>query len=242
MVLVPSDIPARTTLRWLCACSSDPATCTHTRCTQAPGRRPSTWPHGVAPGPVQSSVSAYEVAPPPSQVAPGSTSWPSTCSVTVASLLRLSATTAIVDGPGQEPLSAPTAARASASRTIAGSQRRGSIASQHTGDPGRSESPTPAGPRRRHCIRDPGRKVTGGRVTRSCRAMSGTGATANWIDWGRWMRGLGEQVLRARDLLGLSQDQLARIAGVSQGAVSRLEHGRGLATPLLVVSKIAAAL
>jgi transcriptional regulator with XRE-family HTH domain len=72
--------------------------------------------------------------------------------------------------------------------------------------------------------------------------MSGTEAAANWIDWGRWMRGLGEQVLRAREFLGLSQDQLARIAGVSQGAVSRLEHGRGLATPLLVVSKIAAAL
>src|SRR4249919_1771446 len=64
----------------------------------------------------------------------------------------------------------------------------------------------------------------------------------NGIDWGRWMRGLGEQVLRAREFLGLSQDQLARIAGVSQGAVSRLEHGRGLATPLLVVSKISAAL
>jgi transcriptional regulator with XRE-family HTH domain len=71
--------------------------------------------------------------------------------------------------------------------------------------------------------------------------MSRTEAT-NGIDWGRWMRELGEQVLRAREFLGLSQDQVARIAGVSQGAVSRLEHGRGLATPLLVVSKIAAAL
>jgi len=45
-----------------------------------------------------------------------------------------------------------------------------------------------------------------------------------------------------REFLGLSQDQLARLAGVSQGAVSRLEAGRGLATPMLVVLKINLAL
>jgi len=72
--------------------------------------------------------------------------------------------------------------------------------------------------------------------------MSGTRATANGTDWARWMRGLGEQVLRVREFLGFSQEQLARIAGVSQGAVSRLENGRGVATPLLVVTKISAAL
>src|SRR5262249_3441678 len=72
--------------------------------------------------------------------------------------------------------------------------------------------------------------------------MPRTEATSNGIDWGRCMRRLGEQVLRAREFLGLSQDQLARLAGVSQGAVSRLENGRGLATPLLVVTKISAAL
>src|SRR5689334_23930879 len=36
----------------------------------------------------------------------------------------------------------------------------------------------------------------------------------------------------------MSQEQLARMAGVSQGAVSRLEAGRGLATPMLVVLKV----
>jgi transcriptional regulator with XRE-family HTH domain len=57
-------------------------------------------------------------------------------------------------------------------------------------------------------------------------------------DWREWMRGLGRQARRVREFLGLSQEQLARLAGVSQGAVSRLEGGRGLATPLLVVVKL----
>jgi transcriptional regulator with XRE-family HTH domain len=52
------------------------------------------------------------------------------------------------------------------------------------------------------------------------------------------MQGLGRQSRRVREFLGLSQEQLARLAGVSQGAVSRLEGGRGLATPLLVVVKL----
>ena len=56
------------------------------------------------------------------------------------------------------------------------------------------------------------------------------------------MRDLGAQVLRVREFLGLSQEQLARLAGVSQGAISRLENGRGLATPLLVVLKTCGAL
>jgi len=72
--------------------------------------------------------------------------------------------------------------------------------------------------------------------------MPGTDTTSNGVDWARWLRGLGGQVLRAREFLGLSQDQLARLAGVSQGAVSRLENGRGVATPLLVVTKICGAL
>jgi transcriptional regulator with XRE-family HTH domain len=58
------------------------------------------------------------------------------------------------------------------------------------------------------------------------------------VDWARWMRGLGRQGRRAREFLGLSQEELARLAGVSQGAVSRLEAGRGLATPMLVILKI----
>jgi transcriptional regulator with XRE-family HTH domain len=62
------------------------------------------------------------------------------------------------------------------------------------------------------------------------------------IDWREWMRAFGRQERRVREFLGFSQDQIARLAGVSQGAVSRLEAGRGLATPMLVVLKINLAL
>jgi len=62
------------------------------------------------------------------------------------------------------------------------------------------------------------------------------------LEWREWMRAFGRQERRVREFLGLSQDQLARLAGVSQGAVSRLEAGGGLATPLLVVLKINLAL
>src|SRR5438128_3549539 len=58
------------------------------------------------------------------------------------------------------------------------------------------------------------------------------------IDWAQWMRELGSRIRHVREFVGLSQEQLARLAGVSQGAVSRLETGRGLATPLLVLIKI----
>jgi transcriptional regulator with XRE-family HTH domain len=68
--------------------------------------------------------------------------------------------------------------------------------------------------------------------------MSGT----EQADWARWMHALGRQGRRAREFLGLSQEQLADLAGVSQGAVSRLEAGRGLATPMRVVLKIHLAL
>jgi len=61
-------------------------------------------------------------------------------------------------------------------------------------------------------------------------------------EWRAWMRDLGQQLRRVREFLGLSQDELARRAGVSQGAVSRLEMARGLATPLVVVLKLTAAL
>lgn len=64
------------------------------------------------------------------------------------------------------------------------------------------------------------------------------GGTSGQADWRRWMRGVGRQTRRVREFLRLSQEQLARRAGVSQGAVSRLEGGRGLATPMLVVLKI----
>src|SRR5262245_37804142 len=56
--------------------------------------------------------------------------------------------------------------------------------------------------------------------------------------WRRWMQAFGQQVRRTRDLVRLSQEQVARLAGVSQGAVSRLEAAQGLATPFLVVIKV----
>ena len=62
------------------------------------------------------------------------------------------------------------------------------------------------------------------------------------FDWSEWMQALGRQGRRVREFLGLSQEELARMAGVSQGAVSRLEAGRGLATPMLVILKINLAL
>jgi transcriptional regulator with XRE-family HTH domain len=68
---------------------------------------------------------------------------------------------------------------------------------------------------------------------------NGSGAQ---LDWSSWIKGLGKQARRVREFLGLSQEQVARVAGVSQGAVSRFEGGRGLATPLLVVMKVNAAL
>src|SRR6476646_4506232 len=66
--------------------------------------------------------------------------------------------------------------------------------------------------------------------------------TQKTIDWRAWMLAFGRQERRVREFLGFSQEQLARLAGVSQGAVSRLEAGRGLATPMLVVLKVHAVL
>jgi transcriptional regulator with XRE-family HTH domain len=60
--------------------------------------------------------------------------------------------------------------------------------------------------------------------------------------WRVWIRGVGARMRRVREFVGLSQEQLGRVAGVSQGAVSRLEVGRGLQTPLVVVVKIHLAL
>jgi len=52
------------------------------------------------------------------------------------------------------------------------------------------------------------------------------------------MRGMGRYTRRLREFAGLSQEELARRARVSQGAVSRLESGRAVQTPLIVVMKI----
>jgi transcriptional regulator with XRE-family HTH domain len=57
-------------------------------------------------------------------------------------------------------------------------------------------------------------------------------------DWRQWMAALGERLRRARQFLKLSQAQVAEMAGVSQGAMSRLEHGKGLETPMSVVLKL----
>lgn len=61
-------------------------------------------------------------------------------------------------------------------------------------------------------------------------------------DWLAWMRELGLRVRRARDVVGLSQERLAQLAGVSQGAISRMETGAHLCIPLLVVVRIGNAL
>lgn len=73
-------------------------------------------------------------------------------------------------------------------------------------------------------------------MARAVRAASARGARG--AEWGDWMRRLGRFVRHVRVFLGLSQEELAQLAGVSQGAVSRLEGGRGLATPLLVVMRV----
>ncbi len=62
------------------------------------------------------------------------------------------------------------------------------------------------------------------------------------VQWAEWMQRFGRQTRRVRESVGLSQDELARVAGVSQGAVSRLENGRGVATPFVVVLKVNGAL
>jgi transcriptional regulator with XRE-family HTH domain len=58
------------------------------------------------------------------------------------------------------------------------------------------------------------------------------------VDWRQWLRAFGRQQRRVREFLGVSQQELARLAGVNEGAVNRLETARGVATPLLIVVKI----
>jgi transcriptional regulator with XRE-family HTH domain len=70
-------------------------------------------------------------------------------------------------------------------------------------------------------------------------ARSETVRDAAWREWVAWF---GRRLRRVRTSCGLSQQDVAGLAGVSQGAVSRLEAGHGLATPLLLVVKIDLAL
>jgi transcriptional regulator with XRE-family HTH domain len=57
-----------------------------------------------------------------------------------------------------------------------------------------------------------------------------------------WMQRLGEHVRRTRELLGLTQGQLAELSATSQAAVSRLEQGNAMGTTYLVVLSIQNAL
>ena len=73
-------------------------------------------------------------------------------------------------------------------------------------------------------------------------SSEGRGTSESRRQWRDWMRDFGSELRRVRKLLGLSQEELGRHAGVSQGAVSRLEAGKGLNVPLVAVLKIDAVL
>lgn len=67
---------------------------------------------------------------------------------------------------------------------------------------------------------------------RQSRRDLGSGAVAGESrreepEWREWIRDLGRRQRQLREFLGFSQEQVARLAGVSQGAVSRFETGRG---------------
>lgn len=72
------------------------------------------------------------------------------------------------------------------------------------------------------------------------RATSGRGSGKQ--TWRQWITEFGAQTRRVREFLGLSQEQVARASGVSQGAVSRFEGGRGVSTPFVGIMKICLAL
>ena len=56
------------------------------------------------------------------------------------------------------------------------------------------------------------------------------------------MRSFGQRVRRMREFLHLSQEVLARRAGLSQTSVSRLEAGRAPHTPLVIAMRVHGAL
>ncbi len=61
-------------------------------------------------------------------------------------------------------------------------------------------------------------------------------------EWEAWLSAFGSAVRRVRLFLGLTQQQLAQLAGVSQGSISRVERLAAAATPLLTVVRVQAAL
>jgi DNA-binding XRE family transcriptional regulator len=72
--------------------------------------------------------------------------------------------------------------------------------------------------------------------------LGGDGDAAEQVAWRDRMRRFGRLVRHARETIGWSQQQLGEQADVSQGAVSRLEAGHGLATPLVIVQRLHLAL
>lgn len=60
--------------------------------------------------------------------------------------------------------------------------------------------------------------------------------------WRTWLRDIGNLAREMRELLGLTQGQVGKIAHVSQGAVSRFERGDALSTPWVIAVKIRVAL
>lgn len=62
------------------------------------------------------------------------------------------------------------------------------------------------------------------------------------LGWGLLIRSLGHHVRALRKLAGLSQEELARHAHVSQGAISRVESGTCRLLPLQTVCQLFAAL
>ena len=62
------------------------------------------------------------------------------------------------------------------------------------------------------------------------------------VDWDICLRDFGAALRKLRESAGLSQRDLGRVSGVSQGAVSRFEAGRRRGIPANVMLKIAVAL
>ena len=62
------------------------------------------------------------------------------------------------------------------------------------------------------------------------------------VDWDICLRDFGGALRKLRESAGLSQRDLGRVSGVSQGAVSRFEAGRRRGIPAHVMLKIAVAL
>lgn len=72
--------------------------------------------------------------------------------------------------------------------------------------------------------------------------MAAIGQGQDVGEWEAWLTAFGSTVRRVRVFLGLTQQQLAQIAGVSQGSISRVERLAAAATPLLTVVRVQTAL